>query len=247
MVVKTAFQVSKGKFWGEICFWENPFFNFFGQYAKIFRNLSETMAAWLTKLLSACPKELLEENCFWGNFFLTVLENNENFFAFSSETFWHGFQNCILRVHWNTSGINFWDIICSNFLSLGLWPKILQHYSEFFFGLLAILFRQVCQNCLLFVLKNSLRQCFFLGKNVYVLTLWDTDWKNFGHLSNIFGRGFPKSFLREQRYKLSKKRFSEIFLNHFRIACGILSDLVEKSFDVDFKNTLYESRETLSG
>ena len=132
MVVKTAFQVSKGKFWGEICFWENPFFNFFGQYAKIFRNLSETMAAWLTKLLSACPKELLEENCFWGNFFLTVLENNENFFAFSSETFWHGCQNCILRVHWNTSGINFWEIICSNFLSLGLWPKMLQHYSEIF-------------------------------------------------------------------------------------------------------------------
>ena len=78
-----------------------------------------------------------------------------------------------------------------------------------FFGLLVIMFQQECKNCLLYVLENSLRESVFFGNRHSLLTFSNTDWKTFGHLSNVFGGGSPNWFLREQRYKLSGKEVSE--------------------------------------
>ena len=87
-----------------------------------------------------------------------------------------------------------------------------------FFGLLVIMFQQECKNCLLYVLENSLRESVFFGNRHSLLTFSNTDWKTFGHLSNVFGGGSPNWFLREQRYKLSGKEVSEkITFYRFRL------------------------------
>ena len=75
-----------------------------------------------------------------------------------------------------------------------------------------------------------------------MLSFSDTDWKNYGHLSNIFGPGSPNWFLREQKYILSLEEIWE--KNIFSLS---LSAFGRKVFDVIFKNTFYESRETLPG
>ena len=75
-----------------------------------------------------------------------------------------------------------------------------------------------------------------------MLSFSDTDWKNYGHLSNIFGPGSPNWFLREQKYILSLEDIWE--KNIFSLS---LSAFGRKVFDLIFKNAFHESRETLSG
>ena len=177
---------------------QNPFFKSFGKKANFFRIFVRGFCSMVVKTAFCVSVGNIRGGFrFWGNVFF-VLENIENFFAFLSETFWHGCQNCFLRVHWNNSGMiylkkNVQVFILSHFdrksctiMANFSWPsgyivsaglKLLSIYPQEPFEWVS----------------------FFSERNVKFLTIPDTEWKNFVHLSKIFGPGSPNWFLRKQR------------------------------------------------
>ena len=106
-----------------------------------------------------------------------------------------------------------------------------------FFGLLAILFQQDCQNCLLLVLENKLGESFFVGKKYNLLMFSDTVWKNLGHLSNLFGGVSPNWLLCKQRLILSINGIWGIFF-YFRKLGENFSDFGRKNFWPNFQKDL---------
>ena len=127
-------------------------------------------------------------------------------------------QNCFLRVQRKISAIDvYFEKLCSHLNLLGHWVKKFHQYAKIFWPS-SYTVSAGCQNCLLYVLENSLRESVFFGNRHSLLTFSNTDWKTFGHLSNVFGGGSPNWFLREQRYKLSGKEVSEkITFYRFRL------------------------------
>ena len=184
------------------CHWDNfeekafffeKIYNFLWSFTdkeQIFLALWQIYATWLSQLPSTCPWEHFEEKqSFKTIVLLSQFWTMSEFFLPSGESFWQGSQNCFLRVHGNASGIEnvFFCESLFTFLSSRIARKSFTSMLKKDFGLLSILFRQDCQNCLLFVLKNCLSESFFSEKN-FLLTFSETEWKIFGQLSNFFGR-----------------------------------------------------------
>ena len=131
------------------------------------------------------------------------------FFWPSGKVFQHGCQNCILRVHRNSSmkNIFFSDKNVHFFISLGHWAKLFHPYGSFF-GVLAIFFRQGCQNCVVLVLENSCRAIFVSKIFFIVFGLWEIKLR---HLSKLFSRGFQNCSFQTRGEK--RNRYIQFFVN----------------------------------
>ena len=111
------------------------------------------------------------------------------------------------------------------FRGIIFFPKNLQFpvlvdFEQKILGLSAENFRQGCQNYILRVPRNFLRENNFFGKNQFFKSFQDYERKNFGPMPKNFLWGCQNCILRVQR-NISMKLFLETFIYsyQFRILC----------------------------
>ena len=187
MVVKRAFYESWEKLSGQSLFsWKNYFFSHFWRQRKRFRLI------------------------------LLFFGQKANFFDLLAQ-----FSNMVVRFVFDVSIgtlwrklFFFWTKHICVFNSFGQWPNFFGPHGKKCLALQLSFFNSIVKTAF-YLSRRTVRGNDFSLEENKLLTFSDTDWKNLGQLSNIFGRGCQNRFLRELRYILSLKK-SENILTFYR-------------------------------
>ena len=133
-----------------------------------------------TKLNSKCPQERCEENFVLLRevfVLLFLIRTTSEIFWPSFKLFEHGCESCLRRVHKNNLKKFF------GLLSIFFWTGLHPTYPE-----------------------EQFEAKLFSRRKKVLLTLSETDWKNFWHLSNISRRDCENWLQREKLYILSTNK-----------------------------------------
>ena len=108
-----------------------------------------------------------------------------------------------------------------------------------YFVFLVLLYRQDCQNCLLLVLENRLRESFSSGrKNKICWNFRSLIGKILGICRKFLDVVLQSDFYVNRGIYWERKQFQKkVSFNHFRELGKIFRLLEEKIFDVSFRNT----------
>ena len=172
------------------------YFDRFCRQRKKFQLSGKVFPAWLPQVNYTCPLERFEEEKAALKTilsFFVIFRQGANFFGPLPNSS-NMIVETVLYVSFGTLWgklFFFWTNFICNFFLFGHWTNSFVFRAKLFW-LLSIFLRQDCQNCLLLVLKNSLRECFFPGEKIMFFNVF----RHWLKKVRAFEKSFPDGFVK---------------------------------------------------